>query len=78
MVLKLPNSGAPFKIFIFEKTTHVRKKWNQGFRPHLPSKIHPEILGRPFPNTLYIFLFVLIKNLLLNIRTLKEKTKNVF
>jgi hypothetical protein len=28
--------------------------------------------------TVYIFLFVLIKNLLLNIRTLKEKTKNVF
>jgi hypothetical protein len=28
--------------------------------------------------TLYIFLFVLIKNLLLNILTLKEKTKNVF
>jgi hypothetical protein len=28
--------------------------------------------------TLYIFLFVLIKNLLLNIRALKEKTKNVF
>jgi hypothetical protein len=29
-------------------------------------------------HTVYIFLFVLIKNLLLNIRTLKEKTKNVF
>jgi hypothetical protein len=28
--------------------------------------------------TLNIFLFVLTKNLLLNIRTLKEKTKNVF
>jgi hypothetical protein len=29
-------------------------------------------------HTVYIFLFVLIKNLLLNIRALKEKTKNVF
>jgi hypothetical protein len=26
MVQKLPNNGAPFKIFIFEKTIYVRKK----------------------------------------------------
>jgi hypothetical protein len=56
MVQKLPNSGAPFKIFIFEKTIYVRKKWYQGFRPFFSSQIHPEILGRPFPNTLYKYL----------------------
>jgi hypothetical protein len=39
MVQKLAKSGAPFKIFIFEKTIHVRKKRYQGFRSFFPSQI---------------------------------------
>jgi hypothetical protein len=27
MAQELPDSGAPFKIFILEKTIHVRKRW---------------------------------------------------